>query len=250
MKRIELTSWIGLFLAFALFVGSAQATIDDHGWAAGGQSAEPSVIYFIGTLIEFHPNNGVPGGKTYWTVKVDEIQVGTQSLAPDVNVITYQSTPPPWGSVDPGLKANDRVWIFGEIVSDSEVTLHGSTDYYLKKAPTEIKLDGTALAFHKSSGLGGGTYWTIKVDHVISGPRPCSRVINVVTFAPISPIPWGLSDPRIKPGNKVQVFGTYHTEETLSPGKCEISLFGSKKYFIKRQIRPKRTEDKVIIMTS
>ena len=249
MKRIELAAWMSLFLALALFVGSAQSIIDDHNTSAEGQNAGSSAIYFIGTLCEFHQGT-VPGATSYWTVKVDEIQVGPQNITPCVRVITFQSTPPPWGRVDPGLKAGDRVWVFGAIESNSVITLHGSEDFYLMEAPAEIKLVGTVLAFHKPSGFGGGSYWTIKVDHVIFGPRPCSRVINVTTFAPISPIPWGFSDQRIKPGNKVKVFGTYHTGESLSPGKCGIWLFGSKKYFIKKHIKPKHAENEVIILAS
>lgn len=249
MKRIGLTGWLSLFLALALFVGFAQSTIDDHNMSADGQNAGSSVIYFIGTLCEFHQGT-VPGAPNYWTVKVNEIQVGPKNITHCVKVKTFQSIPPPWGKVDPELKAGDRVWVFGAIESNSVMTLHGSLDFYIQKAPMEIKLVGTALAFHKPSGFGGGSYWTIKVNHVIFGPRPCSRVINVTTFAPISPIPWGFTDPRINPGNKVIVFGTYHTNGTLSPGKCGIWLFGSKKYFIKRHVKPRHSENEVIVLAS
>lgn len=160
MKRIELrTAWISLFFALVMFMGSAQSTIDDHNTPANGQNAGSSAIYFIGTLCEFHQGNAA-GAPNYWIVKVNEIQVGPKNITHCVKVKTFQSIPPPWGKVDPELKPGDRVWAFGAIESNSVITLHGSLDFYLQKAPKEIKLIGTALAFHKPSGFGGGSYWT------------------------------------------------------------------------------------------
>jgi hypothetical protein len=215
MKRVELTALMSLFITLILLAGSAQATLDAHN-TSEGQNVGPSVISFIGTLIEFHH---VPGAGTpySWTVKVDKVLFGPKDIAPSVEVVTYQSTTPPWGEVDPELKATDKVWVFGQIQSNSKITLHGSRYYYIEKGPREIKLVGTAIAFHKQGGFGNGPYWTIKVDRVICGPLPCNCVINVTTSASISPIPWGCSDPRIEPCDKVVVFGTYHTIESLSP---------------------------------
>lgn len=247
MKRVKLTALISLFITLALLGGSAQATFGPDN-TSEGQNIGPSVISFVGTLIEFHH---VPGlGTPYsWTVKVDRVLFGPRDITPSVEVVTFQSTAPPWGAVDPDLKAFDRVWVFGQIVSNSEITLHGSKYYYIEKGPREIELVGTALAFHKQGGFGNGSYWTIKVNNVLCGPHPCNRVINVTTSASISPIPWGCSDPRISPGDKVVVFGTYHTIETLMPGKCGIWLFGSKKYFIKEYVKPKHLENEGFIMT-
>lgn len=247
MKRVEITALMSLFMTLVLLVGSAQATFDAYN-TSDSQNAGASVISFIGTLIEFHhiPGAGTPYS---WTVKVDKILFGPQNITPSVEVVTFQAIVPPWGKVDPELKAGDRVWVFGAIESNSKITLHGSKYFYIEKGPREIKLVGTALAFHKQGGFGNGPYWTIKVDRVICGPLPCNGVINLTTSASISPIPWGCSDARIKPCDKVVVFGTYHTIESLSPEKCGIWLFGSKKYFIRKFIKPKHLENEVFIMT-
>jgi hypothetical protein len=230
MGRVRLSAMVIFLMALGLLQGLGQATIDGHS-SPQGEKADVPLILFSGTLLEFH-DSPMAGAPHYWTVKVDKVLAGPKDIGPSVTVITFQAVPPPWGKVEPGLQPNDKVWAFGTIRSDGNITLIGSQYYFLEKGPKEIEVEGTALAFHKYGGFGNGSYWTVKVDRVICGPWPCSGLINVTTCAPIPTIPWGCSDPGIKRCSKVAVFGTYHTLESLSPGDCGIWLFGSKKYFM------------------
>ncbi|HWQ19958.1 MAG TPA: hypothetical protein VN455_09300, partial [Methanotrichaceae archaeon] len=225
---------IGVLFALVVMVGFSQAASD--GQASADTASNNPAVFFIGTLSSFVQGNA-PGAQSYWLVHVNEVQSGPRTISSRVKVITSQAISPPWGKVDAGLKADSKVWVAGAIVAGSmgrEITLHGSEDFYLLKAPPEIRLRGKALEFHKPSGIGGSSYWTVKVDSVLSGPRPCSREINVATFAPISSIPWGRVSKNIKPGDEVEVSGIYQARGGLVPGKCSIWTYGSKKYYLKK----------------
>ncbi len=191
-------------------------------------------IQFVGTLLNFTKGN-MPGAPDFWNVKVDEVLLGPQPCNDTIEVITYQATPPPWGTADKGLNPGDKVWISGRYAADEsgcKVTLQGSSQYYVAKYPDEIKFEGTVSGFNNIAVPGGGPRWTVKVDKLLSGPKPCSDELSITTFQALYPSVWGKTDPDIKSGDDVEVFGAYHDNKAV--GICSVTLYGSKGYYIKK----------------
>ncbi|MGA9099336.1 MAG: hypothetical protein WB392_10445 [Methanotrichaceae archaeon] len=219
-----------LFVALALLLLAAVAYAEDNNVTPGaGQD-----IQFVGTLLNLTEGN-MPGAPDYWTVKVDEVLLGAQPCNDTIKVVIYQSTAPPWGTADKDVKPGDKAWISGRYVpkeSGCEVTLQGSDQYYLRKYPDEIKFVGTVSGFNNMAIPGGGPHWLVNVDNVLSGPKPCSNHLSITTFQAIYPPIWGKTDPDIKSGDKVEVFGAYY--ENKAVGTCSVTLYGSKNYYIKK----------------
>ncbi len=191
-------------------------------------------ILLVGTLQNGSEGN-MPGAPDYWMARVDEVLSGPMPCSMEIRVITYQATPPPWGTVDEEAKAGDKVWINGRYIpkeSGCEVTLQGSDEYYIRKYPEEIKLIGMAVGFSNMAMPGAGPRWTIKVEEVLSGPQNCSGQLDVTTSAALYPEVWGTVEPGIKSGDRLEVFGAYQS----SPGRgmCSVTLYGSKGYYIRK----------------
>lgn len=218
------------FAALALLVLLGIAYADD-----GNMTPSTSQnMQFVGTLLNF-TKGSIPGAPDYWTVKVDELLLGPQPCNDTIKVVTYQSTPPPWGTADKDAKPGDKVWISGRYIPDEsgcEVTLQGSSQYYLTKYPDEIKFVGTVAGFNNIAVPGGGPHWTVNVDKVLSGRKPCSNQLSITTFQALYPSVWGKTDPDIKSGDGVEVFGAYH--ENKAVGICSVTLYGSRNYYIRK----------------
>jgi hypothetical protein len=195
-------------------------------------SGESQNIQLVGTLQNFTKGDR-PGAPDYWTVAVDEVLLGPQPCNETIRVVAYQATPPPWGSADKDVKPGDKAWISGRYVSEKcEVTLQGSDEYYLRKYPDEIKFVGTIANFSNIAAPGAGPRWTVKVDEVLSGPKPCNDLLPVTTFQAIYPSVWGTAAPDIRSGDRVEVFGAY--SENKAADTCGVTLYGSKNYYIKK----------------
>jgi PKD repeat protein len=98
-----------------------------------------------------------------------------------------------------------------------------------------IKFTGKAVRYEQGTRPGAASYWAVDVDQVISGPRPCSYSLPVITYQATSDV-WGYVDPNISAGDKVEVFGKYEAGV-----ECAVRLEGSTSYYIKRVEQPKKT---------
>jgi hypothetical protein len=221
--------WRSFFAALVLLI----LAVIVH--AKGDMNATPcgevQDIQLVGTLHNFTKGN-MPEAPDYWTVAVNEVLLGRTPCNETIRVVTYQAAPPPWGSADRDLKPGDKAWISGRYISrDCEVTLQGSDQYYLRKYPDEIKFIGTVSGFGNIAAPGGGPRWDVKVDRLISGPKPCNNLLTVTTFQAIYPSVWGRVDPNIQSGDRVEVFGAY--SENDAADTCGVTLYGSTSYYIK-----------------
>ncbi len=124
---------LGLFIASSISV----STIWAHPDAVYSYEDQNFEIEFIGIAIEYHKGTGI-GAASYWTIEVDEVISGSQPESDQVDVVTSQSTPPPWGYVDPDIEEGDRVEVHGRYLQWSvnpekdSITLNGSEEYYVK----------------------------------------------------------------------------------------------------------------------
>jgi hypothetical protein len=217
------------FTALMLFM--LAAAVYAEGGIKATTSGESQSIQLVGTLQNFTKGDR-PGAPDYWTVIVDEVLLGPEPCNETIRVVTYQATPPPWGSADTDVKPGDKAWISGRYVSEKcEVTLQGSEEYYLRKYPDEIKFVGRIANFRNIAAPGAGPRWTVKVVEVLSGPEPCKDLLTVTTFQAIYPSVWGSASPNIQPGDSVEVFGAYSESEAADT--CGVTLYGSKSYYIK-----------------
>lgn len=199
-----------------------------------GPSQESQDILLVATLLNSSEGR-MPGAADYWMVKVNEVLMGPEPCAEEIRVVTYQATPPPWGTADSDLLEGDKVWINGRYQTEEqgcEITLQGSDEYYLRKYPAEIKFLGTAVAFSDVTMPGNGPRWTVRVDQVLQGPEPCSDQLEVITSAALFPAVWGSVEPGIKAEDSLEVFAAYHTNP--NSGTCSATLYGSKGYYIKK----------------
>ncbi len=218
------------FIAFALLLLAVIAYANDDRTVFGADRN----IQFVGTLLNYTEGNK-PGAPDYWMVKVDEVLLGVQPCNDTIKVRVYQATTPPWGTADKNVKVGDKAWISGRYSSREsvcEVTLQGSDQYYLRKYPDEIKFQGTVEGFNNMAMPGGGPRWMVKVDEVLSGPKPCSGELAVTTFQALYPSVWGSMAQDIRAGDRLEVFGAYH--ENRAEGTCGVTLYGSKSYYIKK----------------
>lgn len=105
------------------------------------QSAERKipVLKFKGTLLGYFPGQEF-GASDYWMAKIDEMQYaqyGIKTCSDRIKLTTFQAVPATWGVVSQGLKAGDKVLVYGAYissVSDCEVTMAGSEEYYVRQA--------------------------------------------------------------------------------------------------------------------
>lgn len=232
MQRDGYLTVVWAALVLVLTAGAAQA--ENNQISAAEPFGASRDILFVGTLLNSSEGN-MPGAPDYWMVKVNEVLSGPKPCSEEIRVITYQATPPPWGMVDEDVKAGDKVWINGRYIpkdSGCEVTLQGSDEYYLRKYPEEIKLLATAAGFSNLTMPGSGPKWTVKVEEVLSGPQPCSDQLDVITSGALFPAVWGMVEPDIKAGDRLEIFGAYHTNP--SRGMCSMTLYGSKGYYIRK----------------
>jgi putative hemolysin len=95
-------------------------------------------------------------------------------------------------------------------------------------AINEIRFTGTAIAYNEGDMPGAPTCWTVEIDKIISGPRPCSNKIDVCIAAVAPPV--GYMDPSITIGSKVEAYGDYIENQD----KCSVTLAGSVGYYIKK----------------
>gem|GEM_PF-1228510 len=222
--------WTALVLVLA--AGAAQA--EDNQTSTTMSFGANQNILLVGTL-QNGSEGDMPGAPDYWLVRVNEVLSGPMPCSMEIRVTTYQATPPPWGMADEDVKAGDKVWINGRYIpkdSGCEVTLQGSDEYYLRKYPEEIKLIGTAVGFSNMAMPGAGPRWTVKVEEVLSGPQNCSGQLDVTTSAALYPAVWGTVEPGIKSGDRLEVFGAYHTSP--GTGMCSVTLYGSEGYYIRK----------------
>ncbi len=109
-------------------------------------AAQLTEIKFIGTAQSFHQ---LIGG-SWWVVRVEQVVFGPQPCTTELRVITWTSGTPPliWGYVDPEIKPNDRVQVYGRYLTDPHkesgcyVTLewsglYGSSLYFIR-LPLEV----------------------------------------------------------------------------------------------------------------
>ena len=94
----------------------------------------------------------------------------------------------------------------------------------------EIVFSGTAIEFKKGTMPGAPDYWTVSVDKLISGPQPNTAPIDVVIGQSISPPIWGSVDKSIEAGDKVEVYGSYVTDDK----GCRVTLHGSESFYFKK----------------
>lgn len=107
-------------------------------------SATDGEIKFVGIAESFHQ---LIGG-SWWLVRVERVISGPQPCAQELRVVTWTSAAPPieWGYVDPEIKPNDRVHVYGRYVTDGEsgcfVTLEWSAaqspSLYFIRVPLEV----------------------------------------------------------------------------------------------------------------
>ena len=112
------------------------------------EAASSPEIRFEGTAIEPKLPSAIIGGATSWAVTVDKLISGPQPCITPIDVITYQSTGPIWGSVDKSIEAGDKVEVYGSYITDDKgcrVTLHGSESFYFKKAACSGVVRGHVL---------------------------------------------------------------------------------------------------------
>ncbi len=228
-KIFELKSfWAAL--ALVLMAGAAAASNNQTDPSGDNQD-----ILLVATLLNSSEGQ-MPGAPDYWMVLVNEVLLGPSPCAEEIKAVTYQATPPPWGTADKDVKSGDKVWINGRYVpgiEDCEVTLQGSAEYYLRKYPAEIRFQGTAVAFSNDTMPGNGPRWTIKVDRTLEGPTACSDTLEVIISAALFPAVWGNVDPGIESGDSLEVFTAYQTNPNA--GTCSATLYGSKAYYIHKQ---------------
>jgi parallel beta-helix repeat protein len=110
-------------------------------------------IKFTGTVLEY---KGSGPGQQYCIVSVDKVISGPQPCDNQLTVFLFDPEyPPPWGYVDPSLKVGDTVEVFGKYIEGDwgcSVTLHGSTDYYIRASgPCATKT--VTLHYPKEKGL-------------------------------------------------------------------------------------------------
>ncbi|MCR4405209.1 MAG: PKD domain-containing protein [Candidatus Acetothermia bacterium] len=110
------------------------------------------------------------------------------------------------------------------------ITVAGGEQYQ------EIKFTGKALRYQQGTMPGAPSYWAVDVDQVISGPRPCSDSLPVITYQATSEV-WGYVDPNIQAGDKVEVYGRYEAGV-----ECAVRLEGSTSYYIKRIEETRKTK--------
>ncbi|HDS45316.1 MAG TPA: hypothetical protein ENN68_04360 [Methanomicrobia archaeon] len=78
--------------------------------------------------------------------------------------------------------------------------------------------------------LPGAKWCMVTVDQVISGPYPnCTEVKVRLYISP--PFPWGYFETTLSAGDRVEVFGKYSEE-------CTVSLNGNADYYITKYLRP------------
>jgi hypothetical protein len=87
----------------------------------------------------------------------------------------------------------------------------------------EVRFLGTALNYFSAPMPGSPWGWNVSVDEVIKGPIQQGLVVGV-SLAAVSP-PLGYMDPKIQPGSRVAVYGSYN-------GGDQVSLVGSDEYYI------------------
>lgn len=87
-------------------------------------------------------------GATWWLVRVERVISGPQPCAHELKVVTWTSAAPPveWGYVDPAIKPNDKVHVYGRYVTEAGegcfVTLAWSVaqspSLYFIRVPVEV----------------------------------------------------------------------------------------------------------------
>ena len=101
----------------------------------------------------------------------------------------------------------------------------------IAQAQEEIKFVGTAIEYFKG-GIGGRYGWYVRVDKVIFGPKLEGYIVEV--YLQSVPPPWGYMDPDIKPGDTVETYGLYSSEDSST--RYLVSLLGSENYYIKQMV--------------
>lgn len=113
--------------------------------------AEFNLVKFIGIAQSFQQ---LIGGSS-WLVRVERVISGPQPCAPELRVVTWTSATPPvaWGHIDPEIKPNDRVQVYGRYVTAGEscfVTLEWSAEQspslYFIRLPIEVVSAEIALS--------------------------------------------------------------------------------------------------------
>lgn len=112
--------------------------------AIGPSAAELNQIKFVGIAQAFQQ---LIGG-SWWLVRVERVISGPQPCAQELRVVTWTSAAPPiaWGYIDPEIKPNDRVQVYGRYVPEGEsgcaVTLEWSVEQspslYFIRLPLEV----------------------------------------------------------------------------------------------------------------
>ncbi|MFB3766281.1 MAG: hypothetical protein ACE14P_13680 [Methanotrichaceae archaeon] len=93
----------------------------------------------------------------------------------------------------------------------------------------DIQFVGTLLNLTEGNKPGAPDYWTINVDEMLLGSRPCNDTIKVIIYQSTPP-PWGTADKDVLPGDKVWISGRYVPRES----GCEVTLQGSDQYYLRR----------------
>lgn len=106
--------------------------------AAGGE------IRFVGVAQAFQQ---LIGG-SWWLVRIERVISGLQPCAHELKVVTWTSAAPPieWGYVDPEIKPNDRVQVYGRYVPEGgsgcfvtlEWSVTQSPSLYFIRLPLEV----------------------------------------------------------------------------------------------------------------
>jgi len=123
------------------------------------------------------------------------------------------------------------VVIFGIVFSVVVIDFNGV------KADTEIRFRGTAIEYDNPNGggfVGAPVYWIVRVEKIISGPKPCTNNLNVYIGVDW-PVEYGYVDPTIKVGDEVEVYGAYFYGSSC---ECGMNIFTDEgiknSYYIKK----------------
>jgi hypothetical protein len=116
---------------------------------------------------------------------------------------------------------------------------------YINSCPAEGKTTGVDIKFRakvikyvEDNGPGAPSYWTVSVEELLSGPKPCKDQIKVIIHRSTIGGEWGGWDIDLMEGDIAEVYGSYIE---LGTG-CEASLAGKRDYYIKK-INPPIPED-------
>ena len=177
-------------------------------------------IRFTGTVTGTNPPEQV--GALWWNVSVETIYSGPWTSCTTLTVEVVLS--PPIGDYDPAIAVGDQVVVYGNYTGDCTVSLNNESYYMLFYAipvPSTIRFTGTVTDTNPPEQV-GALWWNVSVEAITSGPHnACDTLTVEVVLSP----PVGDYDPAIAIGDRVEVYGNY-------TGDCTVSLNNESFYIV------------------